>query len=193
MSSSINIILASGSQARQDMLKEFNLRFEVIPADIDEDAIIQELQFQDIDKITEALAKEKAAQISIQHPDALVIGSDQTLEFNGQLLSKAKTVEEAEEKLKMLRGKSHILRSAVCVVQNNEVLYLHSDRADLTMDDFDDETLKDYMQKDPDALTSCVGAYKIEGEGANLFAATSGDKYTIMGMPLIPLLNFLRE
>ncbi len=188
------IILASGSQGRQDMLRKAGLPFHAIPADIDEEAIIARLtaENRDIKFITAQLATDKALHISTKHPDTLVIGSDQTLEFEGNLLSKAANTAEAQEKLKFLRGKTHRLYSAVSLVRNGEVIFSHTDHASLTMHDFDDDFLESYMKKDPDALTSCVGGYKIEGAGPWLFSSVTGDLFTIMGMPLLPLLSYLR-
>lgn len=188
------IILASGSQGRQTMLRNVGLSFHAIPADIDEEAIILRLtaENRDIKFITTQLATDKALHISAKHPDTLVIGSDQTLEFEGALLSKAANTADAKGKLKSLRGKTHVLHSAVSLVRNGEVIFFHTDHASLTMHDFDDDFLESYMNKDPDALTSCVGGYKIEGAGAWLFSSVTGDLFTIMGMPLLPLLSYLR-
>ncbi len=188
------IILASGSQGRQAMLRNVGLSFHAIPADIDEEAIIARLSAdnRDINFITAQLATDKALHISAANPNTLVIGSDQTLEFEGALLSKAANTTDAQEKLKSLRGKTHMLHSAVSLVRNGEVIFSHTDHASLTMHDFDDGFLESYMKKDPDALTSCVGGYKIEGAGAWLFSSVTGDLFTIMGMPLLPLLSYLR-
>ncbi len=189
------IILASGSSARNDMLQNAGLEFTSITANIDEQKIIDKLvsENRDIPLITEQLAQAKARAVSALNPTALVIGSDQTLEFNGHILSKAKTVQEGKEKLKSLRGKSHRLYSSVCVVYNSNTEFFHTDSARLTMHNFNNEYLDAYIKKAPDALTSCVGGYKIEGVGAWLFDTVNGDHYTIMGMPLLPLLAFLRK
>ncbi|PCI96868.1 MAG: septum formation inhibitor Maf [Alphaproteobacteria bacterium] len=188
------IILASGSQGRQAMLRNAGLPFHTIPANIDEDAIIARLTAgnRDIKFITAQLATDKALHISAANADTLVIGSDQTLESEGALLSKAVNTADAEAKLKSLRGKTHILHSAVSLVRDGEVIFSYTDHASLTMHDFDDDFLENYMKKAPDALTSCVGGYKIEGAGAWLFSSVTGDLFTIMGMPLLPLLSYLR-
>ncbi|MGH1378512.1 MAG: Maf family protein [Alphaproteobacteria bacterium] len=188
------IILASGSQGRKDMLRNAGVNFKAIPAQIDEKAIIKQhlTANYDICSITTHLATDKALYVSASNPDKLVIGSDQTLEFEGEILSKAENAQEAKEKLQRLRGKTHKLHSSVSLVENEKVIFSHSDHASLTMHDFDDAFLDSYMAKDPDALTSCVGAYKIEGAGAWLFSSVSGDLFTIMGMPLLPLISFLR-
>lgn len=192
MQSSAHIILASGSAARKAMLENAGLKFQVIPADIDEDIIIKNSN-SDIKTTTEKLAHAKALHISNAHINSLVIGSDQTLEYQGNILSKAKSYAEAEEKLKMLRGDVHKLNSSVCVAHKGSIIFSYTDQAELTMRDFSDEFLVNYMDKDPDALTSCVGGYKIEGAGAWLFSSVNGDVFTIMGMPLLPLLGFLQK
>ncbi len=186
------IILASGSAARKSMLENVGLDFDIIPANIDEETIIKNSN-ADIKTITEELAHTKALHISKQYPNNLVIGSDQTLEHNGKLLSKAKNAYEAEAKLKSLRGDVHTLYASVCVAQNGEIIFSHTDKAELTMRDFSDKFLQDYIDKDPDSLVSCVGGYKIEGAGAWLFSSVKGDIFTIMGMPLLPLLGFLQK
>lgn len=190
-----NLILASGSAARQSMLKEAGLSFEIKPADLDEEAIIY-AAWQDkktIEDITETLAAAKTKTVSEKYSDSLVIGSDQTLEFDGNILSKAKNKEEAFEKLKALQGKTHRLISSVAVAQGEEILFSTTDTAALTMHNLTDEQLQAYMESDPEALTSCVGAYKIEGAGVSLFSEVNGNHFTIMGMPLDPLLAFLKE
>lgn len=186
------IILASGSAARKMMLDNAGVSYMAIPADIDEQAIIDAGEGT-IAEITQTLAQNKALHIAQENPDAIVIGSDQTLEFEGQILSKAKNVQDARGKLRSLRGNTHYLHSAVSVVRGDHTLFTHIESAELTMHDFDDAFLDTYMQRDPDALLSCVGGYKIEGAGAWLFSSIKGDNFTIMGMPLLPLLCFLRE
>lgn len=187
------IILASGSASRRTMLGRAGVAFTVLPANIDESAIIQHHQTLTPTELAQTLAREKARFISAQKPDALVIGSDQILEFDGQILSKAKDIKDAEKKLKALRGAAHILHSAVSVFLDGRSVFDAHDQAHLTMRNFEDDFLAHYMAVENDALTSCVGAYKIEGFGAWLFAEVKGDTFTIMGMPLFPLLGFLHE
>ena len=193
MSKHPKIILASGSQARQEMLDAVGLDFTTIPADIDEEDIIERLEGRDTPLITEQLAQAKAKHVSDANPNTLVIGSDQTMEFNDQLITKAKSIDEAREKLKAMRGKSHRLYSSVCVVDNGNTVFFHTDSARLTMNNFDDEYLEAYIKKDEAALTQCVGSYRIEGPGLWLFDRIGGNHHTIMGMPLLPLLSFLRK
>ena len=139
------------------------------------------------------LAHEKALQIARNAPDALVIGSDQILESEGRLLNKAANENEARNKLKNLRGKIHHLFSAVAVAKNEKILWSHTGRADLTMHDISDEFLNSYIGKAGAALTRSVGAYELESHGVNLFENIEGDYFTILGMPLLPLLTYLRR
>lgn len=191
MSKAVELILASKSAARVGMLRAAGLSFQSIPAAIDEDA------FKDGDLAPETLAQtlsyEKALAVSKQNPAALVIGSDQVLECNGQTYSKAKNVQEAKEKLQKLSGKTHHLHSGVSVVQNGAQLWSRVARASLTMHDLEDDMIEQYMQKAGDVLTHCAGAYAIEAHGAWLFEKIEGSHFTILGMPLLPLLRYLHQ
>ncbi|MFP4097790.1 MAG: Maf family protein [Alphaproteobacteria bacterium] len=189
-----DIVLASSSAARKSMLERAGVSFRVMPADIDERSIADLLISEDkrAEHITEQLAIAKAQYISERQVDALVIGSDQTLEFEGEILSKSETIEDAKRALYALSGKTHRLHSSVCVMRGRDILFMHTDSADLTMHRLDQDFIDAYALRDPDALTACVGGYKIEGAGAWLFDEIKGDHYTIMGMPLLPLLAFLR-
>lgn len=184
------LILASKSVARTSMLEQVGLSFDSIPADIDEDAYKREgLNPQ---AIAEALAKAKALHVSSFHPDVLVIGADQVLECEGELLSKADNAEQAKEKLKMLSGRTHRLISAVSVAHGGEILWSTCDEARLTMHDLDRGMLDVYCEKAGAALTRSVGAYELEATGSWLFEKVEGDFFTVLGMPLLPLLSYLR-
>ncbi len=193
MSKHPNIILASGSAGRKSMLTAVGIEYTAIPANIDERALIKTHNAQPIISVTEELAQAKAQHIAQSYPDHIVIGSDQTLEFEGRILNKSDSITEATEKLKQLRGKTHELHSAICVVHNKKSVFIHTQSAELKMRDFNDDFLKAYIAADEDALLSCVGGYKIEGQGAHLFSSITGDNFTIMGMPLLPLLGFLQD
>lgn len=189
------IILASGSAARRKMLIAAGLDFDTIPADLDEQVII-DTGFQDnkpITVITTELAHAKASSISKQNVNHIVIGSDQTLEFEGKLLTKSESIEEGRAKLEMLRGATHHLHSSVSLVINGQEVFAHIETASLVAHDWDDDFLDAYVSKNSDALLHCVGGYKIEEQGAWLFESIKGDNFTIMGMPLLPLLAFLRQ
>lgn len=187
-----SLILASGSKARQEMLRESALKFTVMPADIDEDALRQAMGDISPDDIAAELARAKALNVAARNNDALVIGSDQILVCDGEILSKAADVNAARNKLKTLRGKTHRLISAVCVARGDEILFAHAAHADLTMKNFDDDFLEDYISRAGGALTSCVGAYALEAHGADLFSEVNGDYHVILGMPRAPLLEYLK-
>ena len=191
----IPLILASGSAARQSMLKEASVPFEAKPADIDEAFLVEEmLQYgKGPSKIAAALAAEKAKAIAQQYPGNLIVGSDQILEFEGRILHKAQTIEEAKDKLCMLRGKTHQLISAVCVYKGEEKLWEDVRTVTLSMRDFDDAFLRSYVKDAGDSLTQCVGGYAIESHGAWLFEKVKGDYFSILGMPLLPLLGYLKD
>jgi septum formation protein len=190
----MELILASGSSARKTMLENAGLEFEVLPAQIDEHDLMQKMlsQQETPEKITLGLAIEKCLDVSKKKPDCLVIGSDQTLVLEDIILSKAKSKSDAIDKLRALRSKKHTLNSAVCVANNGKIIWSFIDHADLTMKNFDDNFLNDYAEYSGDILTQCVGAYAIEGTGSWLFDDIRGDYFTIMGMPLLPLLSFLQ-
>jgi septum formation protein len=184
------IILASQSRPRRALLKNAGIKFRVVPADIDEKKFSKGLKPV---KAAQELAKRKALAMAAKHPGALVIGADQILECSGKIFTKAKNKKDAEKKLKLLRGKTHRLISAVCVVQDKKILWTHTGKAKLTMHDFDDVFLKKYTARAGPALTRAVGAYELEGAGAWLFKNVQGDHFTILGLPLLPLLKFLKS
>ncbi|NQZ14148.1 MAG: Maf-like protein [Alphaproteobacteria bacterium] len=186
-------ILASGSKARVEMLRGAGFKFDVIPADIDEDAIKDIFSGNKFEDLAHNLSLEKAKAISRENKDFYVVGSDQLLIFNNQVLSKAKNLDSAREKLKHLRGQEHRLTSAVSVVKNEKEIWSSVDCADLTMNDFSDDFLDQYLERAGEILTSCVGSYALESIGIQLFSKIKGDYFTILGMPLLPLSNFLQK
>ena len=187
------IILASGSQARRAMLENAGLIIDVRPAAIDEQDIQKTLKGQSPTQIAQALADEKALAVSREAQGALVIGSDQVLECDGEVFSKAPNKEEARAKLSILRDRSHRLISAVTLAQDGKILWRHHDQAELTMHHFSAEFLERYLEAAGENITQCVGAYALEGRGIQLFEAIKGDYFTILGMPLLPLLRELRQ
>lgn len=187
------MILASGSAARQAMMRQAGLSFKVIPAKIDEYSIMDQNAALGPAEKSLLLAREKALAVSRENADALVIGSDQILCLGDLIIHKAKSRDDALAKLRTLRGTTHRLISGVAVARGGHVLWEHAEHADLTMRDFGEDFLAAYADQAGDALTDCVGAYQIEGPGVWLFTRIEGDFFTIMGMPLPSLLGYLYE
>lgn len=186
------LILASQSASRQEMLKNAGLTFESIPANLDERAI--EAKFMgDPQRLTRELARQKAIAIADKNIDALVIGSDSTVEFRGQSLSKAENRQEALEKLMMLSGRTHHLISSVSVAKGRTIMWDATEVATLTMRKFDQSFAETYLDKIGSAAMSCVGAYQLEALGPWLFEKIEGDYFTILGLPLVKLLSYLQD
>lgn len=188
------VILASKSAARRAVLDGAGVPFETAVAGVNEDAVKDELLAQgaDVRQIAEALAEQKAVRISQDRP-GLVIGADQTLEFEGGLYDKAETVEAARDRLRMLRGKPHLLHSAVVVAKDGAPIWRETVSATLVMRDFSDGFLEAYLAAEGEAALGSVGCYRLEGPGAQLFASIEGDYFTILGLPLLGLLELLRQ
>jgi septum formation protein len=190
------LILASASAARRDMLERAGVAFEVEPARIDERAIQDILMADDTEvepaDIAELLAEAKARDVSDRHPGALVIGADQVLNVGTTLLTKAADLGQARATLKGLRGKTHQLHSGVALARDGEILWSMVETACLTMRTFSDAFLRSYIAAEGSELCASVGAYKLEGRGLQLFHSIAGDYFTILGMPLLPLLAELR-
>ena len=191
------IILASASTARRDMLARAGVTFEAVPAEIDERAVQDVLTADESEieaaDIAELLAEAKAKDVSERHPNAVVIGADQVLEFEDEIMSKAPDIAAARASLKLLRGASHQLHSAVAIAIGGEVEWSMVDSASLTMRKFSDRFLAAYLADEGADVCSSVGAYRLEGRGLQLFERIEGDFFTILGMPLLPLLGQLRS
>lgn len=179
------------------MLEAAGLSFDVVPASIDEASItstmISESDCVEGADIASALAMEKALTVARAYPDALVVGSDQVLAKGRRIFSKAESVAEARTILDRLRGHTHELVSAVVLAQGDTVLWQSMDSAQMTMRSFSDEFLGHYMERCGPRLLQTVGCYELEGAGVQLFERIDGDYFTILGMPLLPLLNELRN
>lgn len=188
-----NLILGSKSAIRRSMLEGAGVQISCQSAEIDERAVEASLGDIAPTALARELALAKAKSVSARHPGALVIGADQVLEHEGQLLHKAATITAADAKLAKLQGQTHHLIAAVALVQNGETLWSIHDTASLTMRSLSASDRATYLAKAGDAATASVGAYRLEEIGASLFERIDGDYFTILGMPLLPLLGALRE
>lgn len=190
-----SLILASGSKSRQEMLRNAGVLFDVIPADIDEEKILSSMASDghDVKNIALKLSEEKSLKISDDNKEKYIIGSDQILSLNNKLYSKAKNKSQAKEKLLGLSGKTHQLTSAVSVTKNNQVLWSTFSQAQLSVKNLSEEKIDDYLDHAGDDIYNCVGCYALESIGIQLFDQIDGDYFTILGMPLLPLLTFLEK
>lgn len=192
---SARFVLASKSAIRGELLRAAGLVIETIPAAIDERGFERRWQADNLapDRVAEALAREKALAVSRTEPGAVVIGADQTMALGERRFSKVATLAEARDKLLVLRGRRHELHSAYAVAKDGEILASGVASARLTMRDFSDAFLDDYLARAGEAILGSVGCYQLEGLGVTLFEAIEGDYFTILGLPLLPLLAALRE
>ena len=188
------VILASKSAARRAVLTGAGVPFEAVVAGVDEDAVKASMLAGGAGPrdVADALAEIKAVKVSAGRP-GLVIGSDQTLEFEGRLYDKAETLEAARERLKAMRGKPHRLHSAVVVAQGGAPIWREVVSATLTMRDFSDDFLEAYLAAEGEQALGSVGCYRLEGPGAQLFSSIEGDYFTILGLPLMGLLDLFRR
>lgn len=191
---SLPLILASKSAARRAVLEGTGVPFETAVAGVDEDAVKADLLAEGATprQVAEALAEQKAVRISQARP-GLVVGADQTLEFESGLYDKVDSVTAARERLKLLRGKPHQLHSAVVVARDGAPIWRETASATLTMREFSDAFLESYLEREGEAALGSVGCYRLEGPGAQLFARIEGDYFTILGLPLLGLLELLRQ
>lgn len=187
------LVLASQSEVRGKMLAAAGLRFEIRPANIDEREVEIKAGISDAAAAARLLARAKAQAVSATRPEHLVLGADQTLARGTTRFSKPADRDKAIEQLRALRGRTHELHSAVALVRDGTVLFDCVDTARLTMRDVSDRFLSDYLDMAGDAALHSVGAYQLEGIGIHLFEKVEGDYFTILGLPLLPLLKFLRQ
>jgi septum formation protein len=190
------LILASGSKARRNMLAGAGLAFEVRPATVDEPAVRVALEMARPGvgpaEIALALAEAKALDISRGEPGAIVIGSDQVLEVEGAILSKSRDLVEASRTLRQLAGREHRLNAAVAIAETGVVGWRHVEVARVTVRPLDADAIKSYLELTGEGVLGSVGVYELEGLGARILERVDGDFFTVLGMPLLPLLGALR-
>ena len=187
------LILASQSRARQALLTNAGINFEAVTAEIDERAVQQASGLSAPGEIASLLAREKALSVSARLSGKFVVGADQTLALGERLFSKPAGRAQAAEQLRALAGHSHELHSAVAVARDGKILFEAVAIARMTMRRLGEAEIDAYLDEAGDAVTSSVGAYQLEGLGVHLFERIEGDHFTILGLPLLPLLAFLRS
>ena len=190
-----NLILASKSKVRKEILDKHNISTEVMASNLDEEvfkeSFLKEKTSPEI--ISKNLAELKANKVSQKENSKLVLGADSVIDLEGELISKPKSRNEAFNILKKLNGKSHLLISSVCISKNGSMIWNHSDKATLTMKNMTDDELKTYLSKITDEKLYAYNVYQIEGEGRNLFLNIDGDENTIMGLPIKKIKEYLEN
>ncbi|MGV1916662.1 Maf-like protein [uncultured Agrobacterium sp.] len=189
------LILASASASRQMLMRNAGLTFSSIPAQIDERAIDTKLEQDGAapEVIALELAKAKAIAVSLLHPEAFVIGSDQTMSLGDRIYHKAKDMAQAHANVLSLSGKTHRLNCGVALAKNGAVIWDTVSIAKMTVRELSADYVSRYLERSGSQVLSSVGAYQLEGEGIQLFSSIEGDYFTILGLPLLPLLAQLRE
>ena len=187
------LVLASRSVVRRAVLESAGIPVEVVPADVDERTIESNAGVTNPTAAASLLARSKALAVAPLRPGRLVLGADQTLALGARRFSKPTDRDGARRQLQMLRGQTHVLHSAITVARDGAVLYDHVEPARLTMRAFSNDVLDRYLDKAGDMVTASVGSYQLERIGIHLFERIDGDHFTILGMPILPLLAFFRE
>lgn len=189
----MTVILASTSTIRRQLLENAGIMVVTQKPFADEAKLKRAAAALAPQALAQHLASAKCISVSTRHKEKLVIGADQVLSFAGRTYDKPGNRDEAHSQLKALRGRTHTLVTAVCCARGGEIVWQHSDRAELTMRAFSDSFLESYLVRMGADITNSVGAYKLEGQGIQLFEHIQGDYFTILGLPLLPLLEFLRS
>ena len=187
------IILASKSEVRKEILDKNNIKCIVEPSNVDEEPVKEGLLKEQASSeiISKNLAELKANKVSMKKNDEIVLGADSVIDLEGELISKPESREEAMEILRKLNGKSHFLISSVCISKNGSMIWNYTDKAKLTMKNFTDDELKNYLSRISDETLYAYNVYQIEGEGRSLFASIEGDEDTIMGLPVKKIKEYI--
>ena len=190
-----NIILASKSKVRKDILDKNDIKCVVEPSNVDEDPVKESLLKEQASSeiISKNLAELKANKVSMKKTDEIVLGADSVIDLGGELISKPENREEAMQILRKLNGKSHLLISSVCISKNGSMIWNYTDKAKLTMKNFTEDELKNYLTKISDEALYAYNVYQIEGEGRHLFSKIEGNENTIMGLPIDKIKDYLKN
>jgi len=188
------IILASKSKVRKNILDKYNIYCDVKPSNVDEDIVKETLikQMASPTIISKNLAELKANKVSLNQRDKIVLGADSVIDLDGELISKPESRKEALEILRKLNGRKHSLISSVCISKNGSMIWNYTDKAELTMKNFTEDDLKNYLSRIPDETLYAYNVYQVEGEGRNLFSDINGDENTIMGLPVVKIKEYLK-